>query len=197
MSEPIKLVAFCGSLRKASFNRMALNVFAGKLPAGCTMETIEIRDCPPPAAHGPGRRRFLEGVFAAGATCAISAMFGLDGCLPGDHDRSTSPRAQPGRPVAPDPAVPQDWGAVVPDFVTETKVAVVVCTNRLESEADLQRNLRWAAACARYFRHELPSDIRLELVFDVRGQRPPREYFDRLSRAVAPNAKVRVVMKKG
>src|SRR6266704_1574340 len=25
MSEPIKLVAFCGSLRKASFNRMALN----------------------------------------------------------------------------------------------------------------------------------------------------------------------------
>jgi len=46
MSEPIKLVAFCGSLRKASFNRMALNLFAGKLPAECTMQTIEIGDWP-------------------------------------------------------------------------------------------------------------------------------------------------------
>ena len=30
MSEPIKLVAFCGSLRKASFNRLALNAFVEK-----------------------------------------------------------------------------------------------------------------------------------------------------------------------
>jgi chromate reductase len=42
MSEPIKLVAFCGSLRKASFNRMALNAFDERLPAGTTMQTIEI-----------------------------------------------------------------------------------------------------------------------------------------------------------
>ena len=42
MSEPIKLVAFCGSLRKASFNRMALNAFIEKLPAGVTTQTIEI-----------------------------------------------------------------------------------------------------------------------------------------------------------
>src|SRR4029450_11201877 len=42
MSEPIKLVAFCGSLRKASFNRMALNAFVEKLPAGVTAQTIEI-----------------------------------------------------------------------------------------------------------------------------------------------------------
>jgi len=42
MSEPIKLVAFCGSLRKASFNRMALQVFAERAPAGTTVETIEI-----------------------------------------------------------------------------------------------------------------------------------------------------------
>ena len=34
MSEPIKFVAFCGSLRKASFNRMALNAFIERLPAG-------------------------------------------------------------------------------------------------------------------------------------------------------------------
>jgi chromate reductase len=42
MSEPIKLVAFCGSLRKASFNRLALNAFVERLPAGVTAQTIEI-----------------------------------------------------------------------------------------------------------------------------------------------------------
>jgi chromate reductase, NAD(P)H dehydrogenase (quinone) len=46
MSEPIKLVAFCGSLRKASFNRIALHAFAERLPAGATVETIEIGDWP-------------------------------------------------------------------------------------------------------------------------------------------------------
>ena len=42
MSEPIKLVAFCGSLRKASFNRMALNAFIERLPAGTSAQIIEI-----------------------------------------------------------------------------------------------------------------------------------------------------------
>jgi chromate reductase len=46
MSEPIKLVAFCGSLRKGSFNRMALNAFAERLPAGVSLSTIEIGDWP-------------------------------------------------------------------------------------------------------------------------------------------------------
>src|SRR6185295_13703488 len=46
MSEPIKFVAFCGSLRKASFNRMALAAFGERLPAGATMQTIEIGDWP-------------------------------------------------------------------------------------------------------------------------------------------------------
>ncbi len=46
MSEPIKLVAFCGSLRKASFNRMALNAFTERLPAGVSLSTIEIGDWP-------------------------------------------------------------------------------------------------------------------------------------------------------
>ena len=42
MSEPIKFVAFCGSLRKASFNRMALNAFIERLLAGASAQTIEI-----------------------------------------------------------------------------------------------------------------------------------------------------------
>ena len=46
MSEPIKLVAFCGSLRKASFNRMALHAFIERVPAGVTVQTIEIGDWP-------------------------------------------------------------------------------------------------------------------------------------------------------
>ena len=46
MSEPIKLVAFCGSLRKASFNRMALNAFIERVPAGTSVQTVEIGDWP-------------------------------------------------------------------------------------------------------------------------------------------------------
>lgn len=46
MSEPIKLAAFCGSLRKASFNRMALHAFIERVPAGVTVETIEIGEWP-------------------------------------------------------------------------------------------------------------------------------------------------------
>jgi chromate reductase, NAD(P)H dehydrogenase (quinone) len=46
MSEPIKLVAFCGSLRKGSFNRMALQAFIERLPQSASVETIEIGDWP-------------------------------------------------------------------------------------------------------------------------------------------------------
>ena len=47
MSESaIKLVAFCGSLRKASLNRLALNAFSERLPAGVSLSTIEIGDWP-------------------------------------------------------------------------------------------------------------------------------------------------------
>jgi chromate reductase len=46
MPDPIKLVAFCGSLRKGSFNRMALRAFIERVPAGTTVETIEIGDWP-------------------------------------------------------------------------------------------------------------------------------------------------------
>jgi chromate reductase len=46
MSETLKLVAFCGSLRKASFNRLSLHAFVERLPAGATCDTIEIGDWP-------------------------------------------------------------------------------------------------------------------------------------------------------
>ena len=46
MSESLKLVAFCGSLRKASFNRLSLHAFVERLPAGASCDTIEIGDWP-------------------------------------------------------------------------------------------------------------------------------------------------------
>ncbi len=46
MPESIKLAAFCGSLRKASFNRMALQAFVERAPKDMTVETIEIGDWP-------------------------------------------------------------------------------------------------------------------------------------------------------
>ena len=75
MSEPIKLVAFCGSLRKASFNRMALNLFAGKLPAECTMQTIEIGDWPLYDADVQAKG------FPAQVTAAQQAMLAADGIV--------------------------------------------------------------------------------------------------------------------
>ena len=46
MSESLRLVAFCGSLRKASFNRLSLQAFVERLPAGASCPTIEIGDWP-------------------------------------------------------------------------------------------------------------------------------------------------------
>lgn len=46
MSESIKLAAFCGSLRKASFNRQALAAFGERLPGGTSISTVEIGDWP-------------------------------------------------------------------------------------------------------------------------------------------------------
>jgi chromate reductase len=46
MPESIKLAAFCGSLRKGSFNRMALQAFIERAPKDMTIETIEIGDWP-------------------------------------------------------------------------------------------------------------------------------------------------------
>jgi chromate reductase len=46
MSEPIKLVAFCGSLRQASFNKLALRAFVERLPSDVSAQTVEIGDWP-------------------------------------------------------------------------------------------------------------------------------------------------------
>lgn len=46
MSAPIKLIAFCGSLRRASYNRMVLHAFIERLPALVECDTIDVGDFP-------------------------------------------------------------------------------------------------------------------------------------------------------
>ncbi|MFI5003134.1 MAG: NADPH-dependent FMN reductase [Reyranellales bacterium] len=75
MSEPIKLAAFCGSLRKASFNRMALNAFAERLPAGVSLSTIEIGDWPLYDADVQAKG------FPAPVQAAQQAMLAADGVV--------------------------------------------------------------------------------------------------------------------
>jgi len=46
VNEPIKVAAFCGSLRKGSYNRMALNAAMTLAPAGMTLEEVAIGELP-------------------------------------------------------------------------------------------------------------------------------------------------------
>lgn len=42
----MKILAISGSMRAASYNRMALNLARDVMPADCTMEIVELRDIP-------------------------------------------------------------------------------------------------------------------------------------------------------
>ena len=75
MSEPIKLVAFCGSLRAASFNRMALKAFTERLPQGTTLSTIEIGDWPLYNADVQAKG------FPPAVTAAQQAILAADGVV--------------------------------------------------------------------------------------------------------------------
>jgi chromate reductase len=76
MSEAtLKLVAFCGSLRKASFNRLALNAFTQRLPQGVALSTIEIGDWPLYDADVQAKG------FPAAVTAAQQAMIAADGVV--------------------------------------------------------------------------------------------------------------------
>jgi chromate reductase len=75
MSEPIKLVGFCGSLRKGSFNRLALNAFTQRLPQGTSLSTIEIGDWPLYDADVQAKG------FPAPVTAAQQAILAADGVV--------------------------------------------------------------------------------------------------------------------
>ncbi len=76
MSEPnIKLVAFCGSLRKGSFNHLALNAFTQRLPQGVSLSTIEIGGWPLYDADVQAKG------FPTPVTAAQQAMSAADGIV--------------------------------------------------------------------------------------------------------------------
>ena len=45
----MKILGIAGSLRKGSFNRMALKAAEGLVPAGASLEIAELPDLPPKA----------------------------------------------------------------------------------------------------------------------------------------------------
>ncbi len=110
MSESIKLAAFCGSLRKASFNRMALNAFIERVPAGVTVETIEIGDWPLYDADQQAKgfpdkvQAAQKTVLEAGAVVIASPEYNYS--VPGllknalDWLSRTQPQPFAGKPVA-------------------------------------------------------------------------------------------------
>ncbi|MBX9943856.1 MAG: NAD(P)H-dependent oxidoreductase [Reyranella sp.] len=111
MSEPsIKLVAFCGSLRRASLNRVALAAFAERLPAGTSLSTIEIGDWPlydadvqakgVPAAVEAAQQAMLaaDGIVLASPEYNYSISGVLKNAI--DWLSRTTPQPFAGKPIA-------------------------------------------------------------------------------------------------
>jgi chromate reductase len=110
MSEPIKLAAFCGSLRKASLNRMALHAFIERVPAGVTVDIIEIGDWPHYDADLQAKgfpekvQAAQKTILAAGAVVFVSPEYNysVPGVLKNAIDWLSRMQPQPfaGKPMA-------------------------------------------------------------------------------------------------
>jgi chromate reductase len=110
MTKPVRVVAMCGSLRKGSYNRMALAVAKTVLPAGMTIEEAEIGDlplynddvynagCPAPA------QRLRDQCAAADAVLFVTPEynFSIPGVLKNAIDWASRPPNVPvlGKPYA-------------------------------------------------------------------------------------------------
>jgi chromate reductase, NAD(P)H dehydrogenase (quinone) len=81
LSEPIKVAAFCGSLRKGSYNRMALNAAMRLAPAGMNLEEVAIGELPLYNAdlHQSGfpavAQRAMDSVAAADALLFVTPEY--------------------------------------------------------------------------------------------------------------------------
>lgn len=110
MSEPMNVVAFCGSLRKGSFNRMALHAFIERVPQGMKVEAIEFADWPIydadlqakgfPAAVEAAQRKILagDGVVFASPEYNYSIPGGLKNAI--DWLSRMTPQPFAGKPIA-------------------------------------------------------------------------------------------------
>ncbi|HUC62141.1 MAG TPA: NADPH-dependent FMN reductase [Alphaproteobacteria bacterium] len=106
----LKVLGVCGSLRKGSFNRMALNAAIELAPPGLEIETFEIAPIPPynedlrAAGFPPAVEEFRARIKAADALLIATPEynFSIPGVLKNAIDWASRPPDQPfnGKPVA-------------------------------------------------------------------------------------------------
>ena len=106
----IRVLGICGSLRKGSFNRMALRVAQESVPAGMTIDVADISAFPlyneDVRAQGfpPAVQRFRDQIAAADALLFVTPEYNysVSGVLKNAIDWASRPPNQPfdGKPVA-------------------------------------------------------------------------------------------------
>ena len=108
--DALKVLGFSGSLRKGSFNTMALHAAQGLAPAGMTIETAEIGNLPlynddiRAAGYPPVVQAFRDKIAAADALLFVTPEYNysIPGVLKNAIDWGSRPPSQPfdGKPVA-------------------------------------------------------------------------------------------------
>ena len=106
----LKVLAFCGSLRKGSFNRMVLRACEQLLPEGMALEVFEIRDVPlydedvRQQGFPPRVQQMREKIRASDALLFVSPEYNysIPGVLKNAIDWASRPPEQPfaGKPAA-------------------------------------------------------------------------------------------------
>ena len=110
MADAFKILGISGSLRKGSYNTMALRAAQKLLPAGATMETAEIGNLPlynddvRAAGYPPAVQAFREKVAAADGVLIVTPEYNysIPGVLKNAIDWGSRPPDQPfnNKPVA-------------------------------------------------------------------------------------------------
>ncbi len=107
---PVRVLGICGSLRKGSYNRMALNAAGGLLPPDMTLETFDIAPFPlynedvRAAGFPKPVEEFRAKILAADALLFVTPEYNysMPGVLKNAIDWASRPPDQPfnGKPVA-------------------------------------------------------------------------------------------------
>src|SRR5579871_3593425 len=110
MATDIRVFAFCGSLRKASFNRMTLHAAEELAPEGMRFDSCDIGEIPlynedvRQLGFPPQVERMREGIRAADAVLFVTPEYNysVSGVLKNAIDWASRPPDQPfsGKPAA-------------------------------------------------------------------------------------------------
>ena len=120
MAEALKVLGISGSLRKASFNTMALRAAQKLAPEGMTIEIADISEIPlynedlKADGHPEAVQRFRDQIKAADGVLFVSPEYNysIPGVLKNAYDWASRPPEQPfnEKPVAIMGASPGMWG---------------------------------------------------------------------------------------